>query len=84
MFFNGKRKLFMCKCGYEVNPDGTASRNIATLALEQVFLFSKAIYTNPSFPELAVKLVTVSGSMSRLDGVNIPRRGKLLTSVRSS
>ena len=35
VFFNGKRKLFKCKCGYEANPDRTASRNIATLALER-------------------------------------------------
>jgi len=36
VFFKGKRKLFMCvKCGYEANVDRTASRNIATLALER-------------------------------------------------
>ena len=35
VFFNRKRKLFKCRCGYEANPDRTASRNIATLALER-------------------------------------------------
>jgi len=40
IFFNNKRKLFKCrKCGYEANVDRTASRNIATLALERGFVF---------------------------------------------
>jgi len=40
VFFNGRRKLFKCvKCGYECNPDRTASRNIA-LALERGFAIS--------------------------------------------
>ncbi|RLG57148.1 MAG: hypothetical protein DRN88_03050 [Candidatus Hydrothermarchaeota archaeon] len=34
VFSNGKRK-FKCRCGYEANVDRTASRNIATLALER-------------------------------------------------
>jgi len=46
VFFNGKRRLFRCKCGYEANVDRTASRNIATLALEWG-IFSKAICTQP-------------------------------------
>ena len=42
VFFNGKRKLFKCaKCGYEANPDRTASRNIATLALERGLVSSE-------------------------------------------
>ena len=47
VFFNNKRKLFRCRCGYEANPDRTASLNIATLALERGIGFSKAIYTQP-------------------------------------
>ena len=47
IFFNGKRKLFKCKCGYEANPDRTASLNIATLALERGTGSSKAICTQP-------------------------------------
>ncbi len=45
VFFNRKRKLFKCKCGYEANVDRTASRNIATLALERGFNLS----TQPQF-----------------------------------
>ncbi len=42
VFFNGKRKLFKCRCGYEANVDRTASRNIATLALERGFVAASA------------------------------------------
>ncbi|HIE15276.1 TPA: hypothetical protein EYP70_08395, partial [Candidatus Bathyarchaeota archaeon] len=50
VFFDGKRKLFRCvKCNYEANPDRTASRNIAALALERGMGFSKAICTQPQF-----------------------------------
>jgi IS605 OrfB family transposase len=46
VFFDNKRKLFRCcRCGFECNPDRTASLNIATLALERGIGFSKAICT---------------------------------------
>ena len=50
VFFKGKRKLFMCvKCGYEANVDRTASRNIATLALERGLVSLPCLlYTSPS------------------------------------
>jgi len=48
VFFNGKRKLFKCRCGYEANVDRTASRNIATLALERGFVaISATLSTQP-------------------------------------
>jgi len=49
VFFNGKRKLFKCrKCGYEANVDRTASRNIATLALERgLTSFETTLSTQP-------------------------------------
>ena len=48
VFFNGKRKLFKCKCGYEANIDRTASRNIATLALERGLVsFETTLGTQP-------------------------------------
>jgi len=50
VFFDNKRKLFKCrKCGYEANPDRTASRNIATLALERGFVFVSTLSTQPQF-----------------------------------
>ena len=47
VFFNGKRKLFKCKCGYEANVDRTASRNIATLALERGLVSETTLSTQP-------------------------------------
>jgi len=52
IFFNGKRKLFKCRCGYEANVDRTASINIATLALERgltlvSFDFETTLSTQP-------------------------------------
>ncbi len=49
VFFNNKRKLFKCKCGYEANVDRTASRNIATLALERGFASETTLSTQPQF-----------------------------------
>ena len=75
VFFNGKRKLFRCKCGYEANVDRTASRNIATLALERGLVsFETTLSTQPSVPEPGAMSAAPSGSMRRLDGVAIPPR----------
>ena len=50
VFFNGKRKLFKCRYGYEANVDRTASRNIATLALERGFVaISATLAPTPVF-----------------------------------
>ena len=50
VFFNGKRRLFKCRCGYEANVDRTASRNIATLALERGFVaISATLAPTPVF-----------------------------------
>ena len=48
VFFNGKRRLFRCKCGYEANVDRAASLNIATLALERGLVsFETTLSTQP-------------------------------------
>lgn len=75
VLFNGKRKLFRCKCGYEANVDRTASRNIATLALERGLVsFETTLSTHPRVPELGAMAAAPSGLMRRLDGVAIPPR----------
>jgi len=74
VFFNGKRKLFKCRCGYEANVDRTASRNIATLALERGFVaISATLSTQPSVPEPGAPSAAPSGLM-RVVGNIIPPR----------
>ncbi|MDF2954623.1 MAG: Transposase, partial [Candidatus Alkanophagales archaeon MCA70_species_2] len=72
VFFNGKRRLFKCRCGYEANVDRTASRNIATLALERGFVFT-TLSTQPSVPEPGAMSAAPSGSMRVVGNISPPR-----------
>ena len=79
VFFNGKRKLFKCKCGYEANVDRTASRNIATLALERGFVaISATLSTHPRVPELGAMSAAPSGSMRAVGNIIPPRQAPVL------
>ena len=77
VFFNGKRKLFKCRCGYEANVDRTASRNIATLVWSGAWSLRPLLAPNPEFQSWR-DVSPVSGSMRVVGNISPPRASSRL------